>query len=44
RWPKGFVCPLCQNSGYCELKSRKLFQCNRCRVIFGFVGIALIRN
>lgn len=31
RWPKGFVCPLCQHSGYCELKSRKLFQCNRCR-------------
>ena len=28
RWTQGFVCPKCGHSGYCELKSRKLFQCN----------------
>ena len=28
RWPQEFACPAC---GYCELKSRKLFQCNSCR-------------
>ncbi|MBU0943572.1 MAG: IS1595 family transposase [Proteobacteria bacterium] len=31
RWPQGFVCPECGHTGYCELKSRKLFQCNSCR-------------
>jgi transposase-like protein len=31
RWPKGFVCPDCGHTGHCELKSRKLFQCNSCR-------------
>lgn len=30
RWPKGFRCPECGNSTYCELKSRKLFQCHHC--------------
>jgi len=30
RWPNGFVCPLCSNATYCEIKSRKVFQCNRC--------------
>lgn len=31
RWPQGFVCPKCGHPGYCELKRRKLFQCNNCR-------------
>lgn len=30
RWPKGFVCPVCGHTAYCELKSRMLFQCNHC--------------
>lgn len=30
RWPKGFVCPVCGHAGCCELKGRKLFQCNQC--------------
>ena len=30
RWPKGFVCPTCGHTGCCELKSRKVFQCNNC--------------
>lgn len=31
RWPKGFQCPACGHDQHCELKSRLLFQCNRCR-------------
>lgn len=30
RWPHGFICPACGHSAYCELRSRMLFQCNRC--------------
>lgn len=30
RWPDGFVCPDCGNNTYCELRTRKIFQCNRC--------------
>jgi hypothetical protein len=26
RWLQGFVCPECGHSGYCELKTRMLFQ------------------
>ena len=30
RWPDGFKCPKCGTSSFCELKSRKLFQCYNC--------------
>jgi len=30
RWPNGFVCPSCGCKQYCEISSRKVFQCNRC--------------
>jgi transposase-like protein len=30
KWPKGFSCPECSSQSYCALKSRKLYQCNRC--------------
>ena len=30
RWPQGFVCPQCGSQSYCQLKSRRLFQCNSC--------------
>lgn len=30
RWPQGFVCPTCGHGDYCELKGRKLYQCNSC--------------
>ncbi len=30
RWPDGFVCPECGGHSYCELNTRKLFQCNIC--------------
>ena len=28
RWPSGFVCPECGGHSHCELKSRRLYQCN----------------
>lgn len=30
RWPKGFICPACGCSHYCEIKSRHVYQCNSC--------------
>ncbi|MBT7716743.1 MAG: IS1595 family transposase [Deltaproteobacteria bacterium] len=30
RWPNGFVCRNCGSRTYCYVRSRKLFQCNRC--------------
>ena len=30
RWPKGFRCPTCGHLRFCEIKSRKVFQCNSC--------------
>lgn len=28
KWSKGFRCPCCGHSKYCEIKSRKCFQCH----------------
>lgn len=30
-WPDGFECPACGGRAYCELRARRLFQCNACR-------------
>ncbi|MBF0353508.1 MAG: IS1595 family transposase [SAR324 cluster bacterium] len=30
RWPKEFACPECGWNHYCEIKGRKVLQCNRC--------------
>lgn len=30
RWPQGFRCQQCGHHGYCEISSRKVYQCNRC--------------
>lgn len=30
RWPDGYCCRECGASSYCTLKSRAIFQCNRC--------------
>lgn len=31
RWPNGFLCPRCGHKGHCEIKARKVYQCNSCR-------------
>ena len=31
RWKDGFSCPVCGHGGFCELKTRKVLQCNRCK-------------
>src|SRR3954449_11121410 len=31
RWREGLTCPACGHRGFCQLKTRKLFQCNRCK-------------
>ena len=31
RWRKGLTCPGCGHRGFCRLKTRELFQCNRCK-------------
>jgi ribosomal protein L37AE/L43A len=49
RWPNGFVCPACGNTTYCELPSRKVYQCNHCHTqtsltsgtIFAFTKLPL---
>ena len=31
RWREGLTCPACGGSSFCQLRTRKLFQCNRCK-------------
>ncbi len=31
RWPEGLTCPACGGRGFCELTTRRLFQCGRCK-------------
>src|SRR4051812_12078563 len=31
RWREGLTCPACGGRGFCALKTRKVFQCNRCK-------------
>src|SRR3954452_7480958 len=31
RWREGLTCPACGHRGFCELRTRKVFQCNRCK-------------
>jgi len=30
RWPHGFVCPDCGHDEYCEISTRKVYQCYKC--------------
>lgn len=30
KWPCGFTCPECGNKSFCQLKCRKVYQCNHC--------------
>src|SRR3954454_8716107 len=31
RWREGLTCPACGHRGFCRLRARKVFQCNRCK-------------
>jgi transposase-like protein len=31
RWREGLTCPACGHRGFCQLGTRKVFQCNRCK-------------
>jgi transposase-like protein len=31
RWREGLACPACGGRSFCELRTRRLFQCNRCK-------------
>src|SRR3954467_908900 len=31
RWREGLTCPACGHRGFCQLRTRKVFQCNRCK-------------
>src|SRR4051812_40873522 len=31
RWREGLTCPACGHRGFCRLRTRKVFQCNRCK-------------
>ena len=31
RWREGLTCPACGGRSFCELRTRKPFQCNRCK-------------
>jgi transposase-like protein len=31
RWREGLSCPACGRRGFCALRTRKVFQCNRCK-------------
>src|SRR3954469_14515466 len=31
RWREGLACPSCGGRGFCEPRTRKVFQCNRCK-------------
>jgi hypothetical protein len=44
RWPNGFVCPQCGSDSYCALKSRKLYQCNRCRHQTSLIAGTIFEN
>jgi transposase-like protein len=31
RWRDGLVCPVCEGRSFCALRTRQVFQCNRCK-------------
>ena len=44
RWPKGFVCPECGNTTYCELNTRSLYQCHRCHHQTSLIAGTIFEN
>ena len=44
RWPTGFECPACGHTHYCQLKTRKLYQCNHCHQQVSLISNTLFAN
>ena len=44
RWPDGFICPNCHSTHYCELKCRKLYQCNACHQQTSLISNTIFSN
>jgi transposase-like protein len=44
RWPTGFECPACGHTKYCQLKTRKLYQCNHCHQQVSLTSNTLFDN
>lgn len=44
RWENGFMCPNCGSTSYCQLRSRPLYQCNRCHQQTSLTAGTLLSN
>lgn len=44
RFPNGYVCPECGHTTYCQLKCRKLLQCNHCGHQHSLISGTLFQN
>jgi transposase-like protein len=44
RWREGLTCPACGHRGFCELKGRKAYQCNRCKKQLSLTAGTVFQN
>ncbi|CED61668.1 transposase, IS1595 family [Moritella viscosa] len=44
RWPMGYRCPNCDHNKCCKLKSRALYQCNKCHFQTSLISGALFAH
>src|ERR1700745_1709646 len=44
RWREGLTCPACGHRGFCQLRTRKVFQCNRCKKQLSLTAGAVFRD
>ena len=44
RWPQGFRCPACDYHKHCQLHTRKVFQCIRCKRQVSLTAGTLLEN
>ena len=44
RWPEGLACPGCGGRSFCELRGRKVLQCNRCKRQVSLTAGALLQD
>ena len=44
RWREGLTCPACGHRGLCALRTRKVFQCNRCKTQLSLTAGTVFRD